>query len=110
MTPIASRASMRIGTHCGEGFGLGFGGGMYRERLDRETGMAVNIPTTSRAAYTMSDTPDSPDQPASGAPPRRRSIGPYVAVALLGFAIVVAAQNQRPGARTGRARLIDLIA
>ncbi len=31
-------------------------------------------------------------------------------VALLGFAIVVAAQNQRPGSRTGRARLIDLIA
>jgi uncharacterized protein YlxW (UPF0749 family) len=31
-------------------------------------------------------------------------------VAILGFAIVVAAQNSRPGARTGRARLIDLIA
>lgn len=66
----------------------------------------------------MSDTPVSPrpDDDAAeppGAPrarPSRRSLGPAIAIGLLGFAVVVAAQNPTPGARTGRARLIDLIA
>jgi len=52
----------------------------------------------------MSDTPGSSD------PSSRRSFGPYAVIALLGFALVVTARIPHPGGRTGRARLIDLIA
>lgn len=90
-----------MGTHFGEGFGFGLGGGVYRLRFDFDTGM-------TRLYYR-------PD-PIDGRPVRAHlsplsRIFLYLTIAVVGFAVVASTETGSSGPRISRrARLVDLIA